>query len=151
MSAKGKSPKKIAEETNPDFQLQCIGNYTFIKTLGEGNFAKVKLAKHKMTAQEVAVKIIDKTQLDEKKLNKLYREVRIMKSLHHPNIVRLYEVIETRSTVFLVMEYSSGGELYDYLVVHGRMKEKEARSKFRQILSAVSYCHKKKVIHRDLK
>ncbi|KAI9144137.1 kinase-like domain-containing protein [Paraphysoderma sedebokerense] len=146
-----KSPKKIAEETNPDFQLPGIGNYVFAKTVGEGNFAKVKLAKHKLTGQEVAVKIIDKTQLDDKKLAKLYREVRIMKLLHHPHIVRLYEVIETKSTVFLVMEYSSGGELYDYLVVHGRMKEKEARAKFRQILSAVSYCHKKKVIHRDLK
>ncbi|ORZ33023.1 kinase-like domain-containing protein [Catenaria anguillulae PL171] len=151
MSAKPKSPKKIAEETNPDVQLPGIGNYAFVKTLGEGNFAKVKLAKHKMTGQEVAIKIIDKTQLDDKKLQKLYREVRIMKLLHHPNIVRLYEVIETKSTVFLVMEYSSGGELYDYLVVHGRMKEKEARAKFRQILSAVSYCHKKRVIHRDLK
>ncbi|KAJ3351668.1 Serine/threonine-protein kinase par-1 [Allomyces javanicus] len=150
-SSSAKSPKKIAEETNPDFQLPGIGNYAFVKTLGEGNFAKVKLAKHKMTGQEVAIKIIDKTQLDEKKLNKLYREVRIMKTLHHPHIVRLYEVIETKSTVFLVMEYSSGGELYDYLVVHGRMKEKEARAKFRQILSAVSYCHKKRVIHRDLK
>jgi MAP/microtubule affinity-regulating kinase len=74
-----------------------------------------------------------------------------MKLLHHPNIVKLYEVIETKSTVFLVMEYASGGELYDYLVVHGKMKEKEARAKFRQILSAVSYCHKKRVIHRDLK
>ncbi|KAI9175981.1 hypothetical protein H9P43_006345 [Blastocladiella emersonii ATCC 22665] len=151
MSAKAKSPKKLAEETNPDFQLPGIGNYGFVKTLGEGNFAKVKLAKHKLTGQEVAIKIIDKTQLDDKKLQKLYREVRIMKLLHHPNIVRLYEVIETKSTVFLVMEYSNGGELYDYLVVHGRMKEKEARAKFRQILSAVSYCHKKKVIHRDLK
>jgi MAP/microtubule affinity-regulating kinase len=89
--------------------------------------------------------------LDDKKLGKLYREVRIMKLLHHPYIVRLFEVIETKSAIFLVMEYSSGGELYDYLVVHGRMKEKEARAKFRQILSAVSYCHKKKVIHRDLK
>ena len=66
-----------------------------------------------------------------------------MKLLHHPHIVRLYEVIETKSTVFLVMEYATGGELYDYLVVHGRMKEKDARAKFRQILSAVSYCHKK--------
>ena len=74
-----------------------------------------------------------------------------MKLLHHPNIVKLYEVIETRYTIFLVMEYVSGGELYDYLVVHGRMKEKEARAKFRQILSAMSYCHKKRVIHRDLK
>lgn len=81
----------------------------------------------------------------------MYREVRIMKMLHHPHIVKLYEVIETKHTVFLVMEYASGGELYDYLVVHGRMKEKEARIKFRQILSAVSYCHKMRVIHRDLK
>lgn len=99
----------------------------------------------------MAIKIIDKTTLDEKKLNKLYREVRIMKMLHHPHIVKLYEVIETKNTLFLVMEYSSGGELYDYLVVHGKMKEKDARAKFRQILSAVSYCHKKRVIHRDLK
>jgi len=74
-----------------------------------------------------------------------------MKFLNHPNIVKLFEVIETKNTLFLVMEYSSGGELYDYLVVHGRMKEKEARVKFRQILSAVNYCHNKRVIHRDLK
>ncbi|KAI8818707.1 kinase-like domain-containing protein, partial [Fimicolochytrium jonesii] len=139
------------DTSNPDVHLLAIGNYHFQKTVGEGNFAKVKLAKHKLTGVEVAIKIIDKTTLDEKKLGKLYREVRIMKLLHHPNIVKLYEVIETKHTVFLVMEYASGGELYDYLVVHGKMKEKEARAKFRQILSAVSYCHKKRVIHRDLK
>eukprot|EP00833_Pecoramyces_ruminatium_P006909 jgi/Orpsp1_1/1180941/evm.model.c7180000075187.2 len=81
----------------------------------------------------------------------MYREVRILKMLHHPNIIKLYEVIETTNTIFLVMEYVSSGELYDYLVVHGKMKEKEARIKFRQILSAISYCHKKRVIHRDLK
>ena len=74
-----------------------------------------------------------------------------MKLLHHPNTVKLYEVIETRHTLFLVLEYVNGGELYDYLVAHGRMKEKDARAKFRQILNAVSYCHKKHVIHRDLK
>lgn len=89
--------------------------------------------------------------LDEKKLGKLHREVRIMKMLNHPNIVKLYEVIETKHTLFLVMEYVSGGELYDYLVAHGRMKEKDARAKFRQILSAVHFCHKKRIIHRDLK
>ena len=139
------------EDTNPDYALAGVGNYIFQKTLGEGNFAKVKLAKHKLTSLEVAIKMIDKTQLDEKKLGKLYREVRIMKMLHHPNIVKLYEVIETKSSVFLVMEYASGGELYDYLVVHGRLKEKEARVKFNQILGAVNYCHKKRVIHRDLK
>ncbi|KAJ3339763.1 Map microtubule affinity-regulating kinase [Entophlyctis luteolus] len=131
-----KSRKDKDDTSNPDFQLAGIGNYVFQKTVGEGNFAKVKLAKHKITGIEVAIKVIDKTTLDEKKLGKLYREVRIMKMLNHPHIVKLYEVIETNYTVFLVMEYASGGELYDYLVVHGKMKEKEARSKFRQIVSA---------------
>ncbi|KAJ3146564.1 MAP/microtubule affinity-regulating kinase 3 [Irineochytrium annulatum] len=151
-TAKPSSKRRDKDDTtNPDVHLASIGNYHFQKTVGEGNFAKVKLAKHKLTGAEVAIKVIDKTTLDEKKLGKLYREVRIMKMLHHPHIVKLYEVIETKHTVFLVMEYASGGELYDYLVVHGKMKEKEARAKFRQILSAVSYCHKKRVIHRDLK
>ncbi|KAG4100259.1 Pkinase-domain-containing protein [Neocallimastix lanati (nom. inval.)] len=139
------------DSNNPELSIASIGNYVFQKTVGEGNFAKVKLAKHKLTGVEVAIKIIDKTRIDEKKLGKLYREVKIMKFLNHPNIVKLFEVIETKNTLFLVMEYSSGGELYDYLVVHGRMKEKEARVKFRQILSAVNYCHNKRVIHRDLK
>ncbi|KAJ3205049.1 Serine/threonine-protein kinase par-1 [Entophlyctis luteolus] len=142
--APSKSRRDKDDTSNPDFQLPGIGNYTFQKTVGEGNFAKVKLAKHKITGIEVAIKVIDKTTLDEKKLGKLYREVRIMKMLNHPHIVKLYEVIETNYTVFLVMEYASGGELYDYLVVHGKMKEKEARAKFRQIVSAVSYCHKKR-------
>lgn len=144
-------PRGHKDSRNPELNVTSIGNYTLIKTLGEGNFAKVKLAKHKITGAEVAIKIIDKTKMDPKKIDKMYREVRILKMLHHPNIIKLYEVIETTQTVFLVMEYVSSGELYDYLVVHGKMKEKEARAKFRQILSAVSYCHKKRVIHRDLK
>ncbi|XP_041099330.1 serine/threonine-protein kinase MARK2 isoform X1 [Polyodon spathula] len=74
-----------------------------------------------------------------------------MKLLNHPNIVKLFEVIETEKTLYLVMEYASGGEVFDYLVAHGRMKEKEARAKFRQIVSAVQYCHQKNIVHRDLK
>ncbi|XP_036981191.1 MAP/microtubule affinity-regulating kinase 3a isoform X16 [Acanthopagrus latus] len=99
----------------------------------------------------VAIKIIDKTQLNPNSLQKLFREVRIMKILNHPNIVKLFEVIETERTLYLVMEYASGGEVFDYLVAHGRMKEKEARAKFRQIVSAVQYCHQKHIVHRDLK
>jgi len=128
-----------------------IGKYRLLKTIGKGNFAKVKLAKHIPTGKEVAIKIIDKTQLNPGSLQKLFREVRIMKTLDHPNIVKLYQVIETEKTLYLVMEYASGGEVFDYLVLHGRMKEKEARAKFRQIVSAVQYCHQKKIIHRDLK
>ncbi|KAK0094968.1 hypothetical protein PV326_009542 [Microctonus aethiopoides] len=128
-----------------------IGKYKLLKTIGKGNFAKVKLAKHLPTGKEVAIKIIDKTQLNPGSLQKLFREVRIMKMLDHPNIVKLFQVIETEKTLYLVMEYASGGEVFDYLVLHGRMKEKEARAKFRQIVSAVQYCHQKKIIHRDLK
>ncbi|XP_041841327.1 serine/threonine-protein kinase MARK2 isoform X11 [Melanotaenia boesemani] len=128
-----------------------IGNYRLLKTIGKGNFAKVKLARHILTGKEVAVKIIDKTQLNSSSLQKLFREVRIMKMLNHPNIVKLFEVIETEKTLYLVMEYASGGEVFDYLVAHGRMKEKEARAKFRQIVSAVQYCHQKCIVHRDLK
>uniref|UniRef100_A0A8D3DZH2 MAP/microtubule affinity-regulating kinase 3 n=1 Tax=Scophthalmus maximus TaxID=52904 RepID=A0A8D3DZH2_SCOMX len=128
-----------------------VGNYRLMKTIGKGNFAKVKLARHIGTGREVAVKIIDKTQLNPTSLQKLFREVRIMKILNHPNIVKLFEVIETEKTLYLVMEYASGGEVFDYLVAHGRMKEKEARAKFRQIVSAVQFCHQKHIVHRDLK
>ncbi|XP_057710029.1 serine/threonine-protein kinase MARK2 isoform X9 [Corythoichthys intestinalis] len=139
----------IATTTSDD--QPHIGNYRLLKTIGKGNFAKVKLARHVLTGKEVAVKIIDKTQLNSSSLQKLFREVRIMKMLNHPNIVKLFEVIETEKTLYLVMEYASGGEVFDYLVAHGRMKEKEARAKFRQIVSAVQYCHQKCIVHRDLK
>uniref|UniRef100_A0A1I8EVA1 MAP/microtubule affinity-regulating kinase 3 n=1 Tax=Wuchereria bancrofti TaxID=6293 RepID=A0A1I8EVA1_WUCBA len=128
-----------------------IGKYKLLKTIGKGNFAKVKLAKHIPTGIEVAIKIIDKTALNPGSLHKLFREVKIMKQLDHPNIVKLYQVMETENTLYLVMEYASGGEVFDYLVAHGRMKEKEARAKFRQIVSAVQYLHQKNIIHRDLK
>eukprot|EP01137_Pigoraptor_chileana_P036195 Opistho-2@31370 len=131
--------------------VQMIGNYRLEKTIGKGNFAKVKLAKHVLTGEEVAVKIIEKAELNEASLAKLFREVRIMKLMDHPNIIKLYEVIDTPARLYLVLEYAAGGEVFDFLVAHGKMKEKEARSKFRQIVSAVQYCHAKHVIHRDLK
>nr|CAH8840303.1 unnamed protein product [Trichobilharzia regenti] len=128
-----------------------VGKYKFIRTIGKGNFAKVKLASHVITGQQVAIKIIDKTQLSPSSRQKLFREVRLMKLLDHPNIVKLFEIIDNDKILYLVMEYASGGEVFDYLVAHGRMKEKEARAKFRQIVSAVQYCHQKHIIHRDLK
>lgn len=128
-----------------------IGKYKLLKTIGKGNFARVMLARHMLTSNEVAIKIIDKTQLNPNSLEKLFREVSIMKILNHPNIVKLYEVIETDKTLYLVMEYVSNGEVFEYLVKNGRMKENIARQKFRQIVSAVQYLHSKKIIHRDLK
>ncbi|KAL7057319.1 hypothetical protein AAHC03_019072 [Spirometra sp. Aus1] len=128
-----------------------VGKYKLIRTLGRGNFAKVKLAQHITTGKEVAVKVIDKGQLNQASMSKLSREVSLMKQLTHPNIVKLYEVIESERHVYLVMEFACNGELFEYLVSNGRMKEKEARVKFRQIVSAVQYCHQKNIVHRDLK
>ncbi|XP_022242812.1 MAP/microtubule affinity-regulating kinase 3-like isoform X4 [Limulus polyphemus] len=150
-AAKSSSVSRSAISRGRSLEEPHVGRYRLLKTIGKGNFAKVKLAEHLPTGKEVAIKIIDKTQLNPSSLQKIYREVKIMKMLDHPNVVKLYQVIETEKTLYLVMEYASGGELFDYLVAHGRMKEKESRAKFRQIVSAVQYCHQKKIIHRDLK
>ena len=128
-----------------------IGKYQMQRTIGKGNFAKVKLATHTPTGREVAIKIIEKSALNPSTLAKVFREVKIMKTLNHPNIVRLFEVIEEATKLYLVMEYASGGEVFDFLVAHGRMKEKDARIKFRQIVSAVQYMHANNIVHRDLK
>ncbi|XP_014775006.1 serine/threonine-protein kinase SIK1 [Octopus bimaculoides] len=132
-------------------QAVRVGFYDIERTLGKGNFAVVKLARHRLTKSEVAIKIIDKTQLDEANLRKVHREVQIMKLLKHPHIVRLYQVMETKKMLYLVTEYAPKGEIFDYIAQKGRMSESEARKKFWQILSAVEYCHNMRVVHRDLK
>ncbi|XP_076431470.1 serine/threonine-protein kinase SIK2 isoform X4 [Peromyscus maniculatus bairdii] len=128
-----------------------VGFYDIEGTLGKGNFAVVKLGRHRITKTEVAIKIIDKSQLDAVNLEKIYREVQIMKMLDHPHIIKLYQVMETKSMLYLVTEYAKNGEIFDYLANHGRLNESEARRKFWQILSAVDYCHDRKIVHRDLK
>ncbi|XP_063799328.1 serine/threonine-protein kinase SIK2 [Pseudophryne corroboree] len=128
-----------------------VGFYDIERTLGKGNFAVVKLARHRITKTEVAIKIIDKSQLDAVNLEKIYREVQIMKMLDHPHIIKLYQVMETKNMLYLVTEYAKNGEIFDYLAKHGRLNESEARRKFWQILSAVEYCHSHNIVHRDLK
>ncbi|XP_048418124.1 serine/threonine-protein kinase SIK3 homolog isoform X3 [Stegostoma tigrinum] len=125
--------------------------YEIERTIGKGNFAVVKLATHIVTKAKVAIKIVDKTQLEEENLKKIFREVQIMKMLRHPHIIRLYQVMETERMIYLVTEYASGGEIFDHLVAHGRMAEKEARKKFKQIVAAVHFCHCRNIVHRDLK
>ncbi|XP_062862448.1 serine/threonine-protein kinase SIK1 [Trichomycterus rosablanca] len=128
-----------------------VGFYEIIRTLGKGNFAVVKLARHKVTKTQVAIKIIDKTRLNPSNLEKVYREVQIMKLLNHPHIIKLYQVMETKDMLYIVTEYAKNGEMFDYLTSNGRMSEPEARRKFWQILTAVDYCHRHHIVHRDLK
>ncbi|XP_010634908.1 serine/threonine-protein kinase SIK1, partial [Fukomys damarensis] len=128
-----------------------VGFYDVERTLGKGNFAVVKLARHRVTKTQVAIKIIDKTRLDPSNLEKIYREVQLMKLLNHPNIIRLYQVMETKDMLYIVTEFAKNGEMFDYLTANGHLSEHEARKKFRQILSAVEYCHSHHIVHRDLK
>ncbi|XP_036706465.1 serine/threonine-protein kinase SIK1 isoform X1 [Balaenoptera musculus] len=128
-----------------------VGFYDIERTLGKGNFAVVKLARHRVTKTQVAIKIIDKTRLDSSNLEKIYREVQIMKLLNHPHIIKLYQVMETKDMLYIVTEFAKNGEMFDYLTSTGHLSESEARKKFWQILSAVEYCHSHNIVHRDLK
>ncbi|KAM8820419.1 serine/threonine-protein kinase SIK1 [Eudromia elegans] len=128
-----------------------VGFYDIERTLGKGNFAVVKLARHRVTKTQVAIKIIDKTRLDPSNLEKIYREVQIMKLLNHPNIIKLYQVMETKDMLYIVTEFAKNGEMFDHLTSNGHLSENEARKKFWQILSAVEYCHSHHIVHRDLK
>ncbi|XP_065077211.1 serine/threonine-protein kinase SIK1 isoform X2 [Ochlerotatus camptorhynchus] len=140
-----------AAKQMPIEKLVRVGYYELDKTIGKGNFAVVKLASNVITNSKVAIKIIDKTCLDEENLAKTFREISILKVLHHPHITRLYEVMESRNKIYLVTEHAARGEIFDHLVANGRMKEEEAARIFSQIISAVDYCHSKGIVHRDLK
>eukprot|EP00761_Pharyngomonas_kirbyi_P014166 gb/GECH01014196.1/.p1 GENE.gb/GECH01014196.1/~~gb/GECH01014196.1/.p1 ORF type:complete len:488 (+),score=126.34 gb/GECH01014196.1/:1-1464(+) len=129
-----------------------IGNYRLMKTLGKGSFGKVKLAEHVQTGHKVAVKIINRSKIKSSQVDKkIRREIKILKLFRHPHIIRLYEVIETKTDIFMVMEYVSGGELFDHIVSKGKLSEDEGRRFFQQIISGVEYCHRFMVVHRDLK
>ncbi|XP_006030331.1 SNF-related serine/threonine-protein kinase [Alligator sinensis] len=131
---------------------KIAGLYDLDKTLGRGHFAVVKLARHVFTGEKVAVKVIDKTKLDTLATGHLFQEVRCMKLVQHPNIVRLYEVIDTQTKLYLILELGDGGDMFDYIMKHEEgLNEELAKKYFAQIVHAISYCHKLHVVHRDLK
>nr|GLL24492.1 SNF1-related protein kinase catalytic subunit alpha KIN11-like [Ipomoea trifida] len=129
----------------------ALSNYIVGKTLGVGGFGKVKLATHILTGLKVAVKILDRQLINDSAAAKVKREINIMRLLVHPHIVRLYEIKETESHIYVVMEYMKCGELFDYITQKGRIHEDEARHFFQQIISGVEHCHRCKIVHRDLK
>uniref|UniRef100_A0A8C9ZZ99 SNF-related serine/threonine-protein kinase n=1 Tax=Sander lucioperca TaxID=283035 RepID=A0A8C9ZZ99_SANLU len=131
---------------------KIAGLYDLDKTLGRGHFAVVKLARHVFTGEKVAVKVIDKTKLDTVATGHLFQEVRCMKLVQHPNIVRLYEVIDTQTKLYLILELGDGGDMFDYIMKHEEgLNEELAKKYFAQIVHAISYCHRLHVVHRDLK
>uniref|UniRef100_T1IXJ5 Protein kinase domain-containing protein n=1 Tax=Strigamia maritima TaxID=126957 RepID=T1IXJ5_STRMM len=126
--------------------------FDVIRKLGQGTYGKVQLALKKETGEEVAIKTIKKAKIQTKEdLTRIQREIQLMSLVQHPHIIHIYEVFENKEKIVLVMEYAAGGELYEYLSSEKNLSESEARRIFRQVVSAVYYCHKNNICHRDLK
>jgi len=129
-----------------------IEHYILGKTLGIGAFGKVKLARHEFSGNSVAIKIINKKRMRTSNMNtKIKREINLLRYFKHPNIIRLYEVLETQSDIYVVTEYTPNGELFELIAQKGRLNEDEGRFFFQQVIAGVEYCHSHLVSHRDLK
>jgi len=134
------------------YPTELTDQFKFMEKIGEGGFAKVRVGKHKLSGEKVAIKIMDKAAL--MKTNDLPRvalEIQALRDCHHQNIARLFLAHETPTHYYLILEHAPGGELFDYIVARQRCKEDEARRFFRQIAGAVAYCHEQGIAHRDLK
>ncbi|KAK8548897.1 hypothetical protein V6N13_054335 [Hibiscus sabdariffa] len=129
-----------------------LGNYVLGKTLGEGSFSKVKLGSNLHSGLPFAFKILDKSILTQLNIaNKIKREIAILKMLKHPNVVRLHEVLASKTKIYMVLEYATGGDLYAKIASKGKLSEDEGRKLFHQLIHGVSFCHDQGVFHRDLK
>lgn len=125
--------------------------YEFLETLGKGTYGRVQKAMDR-SGTAVAIKSIRKEKIrDEQELTHIRREIEIMSSLSHPHIISIYEVFENKDKIVIVMELASRGDLFDYIGDSQPLAETQARHFFRQIVSAVHYCHRKGIVHRDLK
>ncbi|KAJ0024358.1 hypothetical protein Pint_08536 [Pistacia integerrima] len=141
--------------------VRKVGKYEVGRTIGEGTFAKVKFAQNTETGESVAMKILDRSTIIKHKMaDQIKREISIMKLVRHPNVVRLHEawdmhifiyVLASRTKIYIILEFITGGELFDKIVHHGRLSEAEARQYFQQLIDGVDFCHSKGVYHRDLK
>ena len=129
-----------------------IGGFIIGKTKGKGTFGKVKQGTHIVTGDKVAIKILEKDKIkDQSDIDRINREITILKKVRHPHVVQLYEMIENNDYLYLIMEYCSGGELFQHIVKNRRLKEEEAAKMYQQIISGIEYIHKLGVVHRDLK
>jgi 5'-AMP-activated protein kinase, catalytic alpha subunit len=122
------------------------------KDLGKGTFGQVKVGTHLITGEKVAIKVLEKQKIvDVNDVERVAREIHILKIVRHPAVVQLYEIVETQNELYLIMEYARGGELFEYIVSRKRLREKDACRFLHQILSGIEYLHKLGICHRDLK
>ncbi|VDK23599.1 unnamed protein product [Taenia asiatica] len=141
-----------------------VGRYTLHEILGKGSFSKVQLATHQLTKgrrgssyvlvlllEKVAVKIIDKTKTDAAARRLIFREMAVLDKLHHPNIIRLYEVIESITRLNIVTEYAAGGDMETRIQKKGPFTDPEGKIIFAQLVSAIKHMHDNNIVHRDIK
>lgn len=157
---KPKDLEKPKETENPRYSREVFvqhkkapveSQYTIISLLGKGSFGFVYKAKHKYSESFRAVKVLKKESLDQNSAKKLMHEVEILKSLDHPNIIKIFEVFEDQNSINLITELCTGGELFDRIVASKGFSENKAAFYLYQIMSAVIACHDKGIVHRDLK
>ncbi|XP_038719034.1 CBL-interacting serine/threonine-protein kinase 1 [Tripterygium wilfordii] len=140
------------KKKNKEEEGMRLGKYELGRTLGEGNFGKVKLAKDTLSGHPFAVKILLKNKIINLKItDQIKREIATLKLIKHPNVVRLHEVLASKTKIYMVLEYVTGGELFDRIASKGKLQEAQGRKLFQQLIDGVSYCHNKGVFHRDLK
>lgn len=151
MTTSEKKKKNINTEEDPN-EIKGIHQFIMGEKLGQGTFGKVRLATHIVTGEKVAIKILEKDKIykpEDKTM--VENEIRILKMIRHNNLVQVYQVIQTNKLIYIVMEYSQGKDLFNYIVSNKKIKEDEACHYFQQIIDGVDYCHKLKICHRDLK
>ena len=145
-------PKQKSINKNPKNNTENIDQYYFDgKLLGRGAFAKVELATHKLTKEKVAIKIVKKDKLNDIEKIRLNREIKILKLMHHNNIVHFYNSISTSNLVYIIMEYINGKDLFSYIIQKKKLPEYEACHFFQQIIFSIEYIEKLKIVHRDIK
>lgn len=138
------------------------GTWSLGKTIGQGSMGKVKLAKNIESGEQAAIKIVPRQSADEQgnpkddradrsKEIRTAREAAMVSLLSHPYICGMIDVQRTNYHWYMLFEYVNGGQMLDYIIAHGRLKEKQARKFARQIASALDYCHRNSIVHRDLK
>ena len=131
---------------------QIIGNYRIEKTIGEGTFGKVKLGIHIPTDEQVAIKILEKDKIQDKEdLERISREINFLKKLNHPNIIKIYDIIENSKNFYIIMELANNGELFKYIVKKKKLEETEASYFYYQLILGLEAIHKKRIVHRDIK
>ena len=142
------SPNDTPNQVNQDL----LSDYNILGIIGKGTFSIVKLGENKLTKEKVAIKIMEKNKIiDQEDLKRIQREIEMLKSLNHPNVIKIYKISEDSKKIYIIMEYCENGELFNRIVNKQRLNEDEAALFYYQLINGLEYLHKNKIIHRDLK